>query len=57
MVTIRCGTKCFLVEIEGNGEKQIKPVIARTPAEARKTIRMEYAEYQIIAVKEEKKNR
>jgi flagellar biosynthesis GTPase FlhF len=48
--------KCFLVEIEGKGEKQIKLVTAKTPAEARKTIRIEYgAEYQIISVREDKK--
>jgi len=37
-----CGSKCFLVEMEWKGEKQIKPVTARTPIDARKTIRKEY---------------
>ncbi|MEH7385097.1 hypothetical protein V7147_06735 [Bacillus sp. JJ1521] len=53
---MRCGAKCFLVEIEVDGKTQIKPINARTPAEARKTIRKEIgAETQILAVKEEKK--
>lgn len=56
---MRCGSKCFLVTIEMDGEKQIKPVTARSPVVARKTIRMEYgAEAQILSViKEEKKQR
>lgn len=41
-MALRCGSKCFLVEIEMNGEKQTKSVIARTAAQARKTIRLEY---------------
>jgi hypothetical protein len=53
---MRCGSKCFLVEIEVNAEKHIMPVTARTPVEARKTIRIEYgAKAQILSVKEEKK--
>ena len=53
---MRCGSKCFLVEMEVNGEKQVKPVTARTPVDARKTIRLEYgAEAQILSVREEKK--
>ena len=53
---MRCGSKCFMVEFELNGEKQIKPVVARTPVEARKTIRLEYgSEPQILTVREEKK--
>ena len=53
---MRCGSKCFLVELEIKGEKQIKPVTARTPANARKTIRLEYgAEAQVLSVVEEKK--
>ena len=55
---MRCGSKCFLVEMEVNGEKQVKPVTARTPVDARKTIRLEYgAEAQILSVLEEKKKR
>ncbi|WP_175384511.1 hypothetical protein [Bacillus sp. FJAT-27225] len=53
---MRCGSKCFLVEVEQNGEKQIKPVITRTPAEARKTIRIQYGgDATILSVREEKK--
>ena len=55
---MRCGSKCFIVEIEVNGEKQSKSVSARTPAEARKTVRIEYgAASQVLSVKEEKKQR
>src|SRR5690625_5298271 len=39
---LRCGTKRYIAEIEINGEKQTKPIIARTPAEARKSIRKTY---------------
>jgi len=53
---VRCGSKCFLVEMEIKGEKQIKPVIARTSVDARKTLRKEYgAEAHIVSVIEEKK--
>lgn len=42
--------------MEMNGEKQIQSVTARTPVEARKTIRVEYgAKAHILSVKEEKK--
>ncbi|MFS0821923.1 hypothetical protein [Bacillus sp. 1P02SD] len=54
---MRCGAKCFLVEIEVGGETQVESVNARTPAEARKSIRKKHGtETQILAVKEEKKN-
>lgn len=53
---MRCGSKCFFVEFELNGEKQIKAVVARTQVEARKTIRLEYGTSpQILSVREEKK--
>ncbi len=54
---MRCGATCFLVEIEANnGEKVIKPVVARTPAEARKFIRHELGkETKIYTVKKEKR--
>ena len=53
---MRCGAKCFLVEFEVNGEKQVMPVNARTSVEARKTIRIEYgSEANIVTVVEEKK--
>lgn len=38
---MRCGEKRFFVEYELDGMKQKKTVSARTPAEARKRIRME----------------
>ncbi|MFD1778576.1 hypothetical protein ACFSFW_07840 [Fredinandcohnia salidurans] len=53
---MRCGAKCFLVEIEVDGKTQVQSVNARTPAEARKNIRKVLGtETQILAVKEEKK--
>lgn len=33
---MRCEEKCFVVEMEANGESQTKQLNARTPAEARK---------------------
>lgn len=52
---MRCGAKRFLVEIETNGEKQLKSVNARTPAEARKNIRLECGEKtHIVSVSEKK---
>ena len=54
---MQCGAECFLVEIEVNGEKEIKQVKARTPVAARKTIRAAYgAEIQILTVKRGKIN-
>ena len=57
VIFMRCGATCFLVEIEANnGEKVIKPVVARTPAEARKFIRHELGkETKIYTVKKEKR--
>ncbi|MCM3388832.1 hypothetical protein LG296_03355 [Ureibacillus chungkukjangi] len=53
---MRCGSKCFLVEYEVNGEIQTSPIIAKTPVEARKTIRIKYgSEPLILSVKEEKR--
>jgi hypothetical protein len=54
---MRCGAKCFQVEVEANGKKQTVSTTARTTAEARKRIRLEYgAAMNILAVKEEKKS-
>lgn len=54
---MRCGTKCFLVEMEENGEKKVQPVIARTPAEARKQIRYQYGVgIRILSVTLDKKS-
>ena len=40
---MRCGTKCSLVEFESKtGKKERVPIISRTPAEARKTLRHTY---------------
>jgi hypothetical protein len=50
---MRCGAKCYLIQIEADGEKQEKSVIARTSVEARKKFRKEYgSEAQIISVRE-----
>lgn len=55
---MRCGSKCFLVELEVDGEVQRKSVNARTQVDARKTIRVEYGiGAQIISVKEEKRDK
>ncbi|WP_342512133.1 hypothetical protein MKY34_16065 [Sporosarcina sp. FSL K6-1522] len=52
-----CGSKCFLVEMELDGTKQIKQVTARTPVGARKVIRGKYgAEVEILSVKKERRN-
>lgn len=52
---MRCGTKRFIAEIEIDGKKQTKPIIARTPAEARKNIRKTYGKNTTIySVIEEK---
>lgn len=53
---MRCGEKCFLVEMEVNGVVQVKPVTAKSPIEARKNIRLEYGEEsKILSVTAEKK--
>ncbi|QOR68016.1 hypothetical protein IM538_07755 [Cytobacillus suaedae] len=53
---MRCGSKCFIVEMELKGQKQFKSVKAKTPIEARKAIRVEYGvEASILSVREEKK--
>nr|WP_198044781.1 hypothetical protein [Lysinibacillus timonensis] len=53
---MRCGSKCFLVEMEVDGKKVVKSVTARTPVQARKTIRLEYGEGpEILSVIEESK--
>lgn len=52
---MQCGAKCFLVEVEHNGEKKQIPVKARSAVNARKTVRLNYEEaVKIISVKEEK---
>lgn len=39
---MRCGAKCFIVEMEHKGDIVVQEVTARTPAGARKIIRGEY---------------
>lgn len=54
---MRCGAKCFLVELEVNGVVEVKPVNARSPIEARKAIRLEYGkEVTVLSVTAEGKN-
>ncbi len=53
---MRCGAKCFIVEIETSTGRITKRVNARTPAGARKVIRATYEDIiQITSVLE--KNR
>ena len=53
---MQCGAKCFLVEIEINGEKKFVPVKARTSVLARKTVRLQYEDAaKIVAVKRQQK--
>lgn len=48
---MKCGAKCFLVEIEKDGVTKQIPVHARTPVAARKVIRKELgANTKIIRV-------
>ena len=55
--SMMCGSKCFLVEMERNGTKQVMQVTARAPIGARKVVRREYgAGVEIISVKEEKRH-
>lgn len=52
---MQCGAKCFLVEIELNGEKKTVPVKARTSVLARKTVRVQFEDAaKIVSVKEDK---
>lgn len=52
---MRCGTKRYKVVIRLDGQKQTKPIIARTPAEARKSVRKTYGEnVHIYSVTEDK---
>lgn len=53
---MKCGAKCFLVELELDGKVQTIPVNARTPVAVRKTIRREYgSEPNIISVRAQDK--
>lgn len=53
---MQCGAKCFIVEVEIDGQRKTFPVNARTSVLARKTVRIQYEEaVKIVSVKEEKK--
>ena len=52
---MRCGAKRFFVEIETDGVKQKKTVTARTPAEARKRMRMQCgSQIEVVSVMRER---
>ena len=54
---MKCGSKCFLVEVELNGEKITKRINARTPVSARKVIKGKYgADTVIISAVQEKRH-
>ena len=51
-----CGSKCFLVEMDLDGTRQIKRVTARNSIGARKVVRGEFgAGVSILSVKEKKR--
>lgn len=53
---MQCGSKCFIVTVEVNGETIEKNIRARTPVAARKTIRQQYGDQAtILSAKEDKK--
>lgn len=55
---MKCGSKCFLVEIEVNGERQTKKIRERSAIRARKAVRSELgSEAIILSAIEEKKHR
>lgn len=45
---MRCGTMQFIAELIINGKQTTKTIIARTPAEARKSIRKTYGKDTVI---------
>jgi RNA polymerase-interacting CarD/CdnL/TRCF family regulator len=48
---MRCGEKCFYVTMEKDNVTVELPVNARTPVDARKTVRREYGrEIEILSV-------
>lgn len=52
VIFMKCGAKCFTVEVDINGKMQSIPVTARTSIQARKALTLEYGkEIKIIAVK------
>lgn len=54
---MRCGAKCFQVQMDIDGKEEIKSTNARTPAEARKFIRAQLGEkVRILSVRERKRS-
>lgn len=45
---MQCGSKCFRIEVEVNGEQKTETVRARTSVNARKVIRGKYGKEAII---------
>lgn len=53
---MQCGSKCFRIEVEVNGEQKEEIVRARTSVNARKVIREKYGkEALILSAVEDKK--
>lgn len=54
---MQCGSKCFQIEVELDGEKKTELVRARTAVNARKAIRVQYGKDAVIlsAVEDKKK--
>ncbi len=53
---MQCGAKCFLVELKVDGGIKTETVVARTPINARKTIRHTYGkEPHILKVTKKKR--
>ncbi|MDY0409752.1 hypothetical protein ACFFIS_14785 [Virgibacillus soli] len=52
---MRCGAKCFIVNLELRDRKKTTSVIVRSPAEARKSIRKKYgSDVEILSVIEKR---
>lgn len=47
-IHMKCGSKCFLVEVEINGEIRTERINERTPVGARKFIRGKYGDDAVI---------
>lgn len=53
---MQCGAKCFIVEVELDGEKKSFPVKAKLAILARKAVRGHYEDaVKIVSVKQEPK--
>lgn len=53
---MQCGSKCFIVTMEVDGERIEKTIRARTSIAARKRIRKQYGDdVTIVAAKEERR--